>query len=667
MAATATFSWTPTSSSNWSSSGNWTETNGSAGFATAGNAASVLLFNLGAGSSGAYTVNIDLATIVAGAVSITSSNATVSVGSNKFISNAPAAQTGAGGTLNISAGEVTLGGGTLDFYQVNVGVGGAGSSGEIFGYGTITNLSPSASGVTYTNSIKTVTGSTGEIVADGGVLDLKGAGGALSTELNASGNFLIDTGATLKFDINTTIGAGTTVNFQNDAGTLYTTAVTGNGIGAQFSGSSTPFVFDPTLDNLAIGATKNSSTGASEITLGTLAIHSASLNTSSGVLTVTVGTGTTAYQFDTSETGGYTSSDKAFFSGSNVWLDVACFAAGTRILTARGEVAVNDLVEDEPIVLANGGQLAVKWIGHTRIDLARHPHPDKAAPVRIRRNAFGENLPHRDLVVSPDHCLFVDGKLIPAKLLINDMTIVQERDTPVVTYYHVELDRHAVLLAEGLPAESYLDTGNRAMFANAGLALVLHPEFALNAHLKCWQTDACAPLTVAPDAVEPVWHDLAARAESLGYQRPGHVTTDEPSLHLLADGKVVRPLSRDGNRYVFAVPAHVDALRLRSRATVPSHLVAYQDDWRALGVAVRRLVVRDNSGMIEMPPDHPNLGRGWYLVERDDATMWRWTNGDAFVALPEREGPALLEVHVGMTMTYIVTGEDAELPRRLAA
>lgn len=398
MAATATFSWTPTSSSNWSSSGNWTETNGSAGFATSGAAASVLLFDLGAGSSGAYTVNIDLATIVAGAVNITSSNATVSVGSNKFISNAPAVQTGAGGTLNISAGKVTLGGGTLDFYQVNVGVGGAGNSGEIFGYGTITNLSP---GSTYTNSIGTVGGSTGEIVADGGVLDLKGAGGASNTELNASGNFLIDTGATLKFDTDTTIGASTTVNFQNDAGTLYTTAVTGSGTGAQFSGTVTPFTFDATLDNLAIGATKNSSTGASEITLGTLAIHTASLNTSSGVLTVTVGnTGATSYEFNTSETGGYTSSDKAFVSGSNVWLDVACFAAGTRILTARGEVAVNDLVEDEPIVLANGGQLAVKWIGHTRIDLARHPHRDKAAPVRIRRNAFGENFASRPRCVA---------------------------------------------------------------------------------------------------------------------------------------------------------------------------------------------------------------------------------------------------------------------------
>ena len=77
------------------------------------------------------------------------------------------------------------------------------------------------------------------------------------------------------------------------------------------------------------------------------------------------------------------------------------------------------------------------------------------APIRIERDAFADGMPHRDLLVSPDHAIFVDGKLICARQLVNGTTIRQERDWTAVDYYHVELDQHAILLAEGLPAESY--------------------------------------------------------------------------------------------------------------------------------------------------------------------------------------------------------------------
>jgi hypothetical protein len=80
-------------------------------------------------------------------------------------------------------------------------------------------------------------------------------------------------------------------------------------------------------------------------------------------------------------------------------------------------------------------------------------------------------MPNRDLVVSPDHAIFVDGKRICARQLVNGTTIRQERDWTAVDYYHVELDRHAILLAEGLPAESYIDTGNRGFLPTQMLRL----------------------------------------------------------------------------------------------------------------------------------------------------------------------------------------------------
>lgn len=186
---------------------------------------------------------------------------------------------------------------------------------------------------------------------------------------------------------------------------------------------------------------------------------------------------------------------------------VVCFAAGTRILTDQGELAVETLAEgDQVMTLEDNLRVArpVRWLGRRRVNLAAHPEPESAAPVRILRGAFAAAVPARDLLVSPDHAIYVDGKLMPAKLLVNGGSIVQELDRSEVEYFHVELDRHAVLFAEGLTAESYMDTGNRAFFANAGLAMVLHPEFTVNAALKCWAGDACAPLAVSEAEVEPV-------------------------------------------------------------------------------------------------------------------------------------------------------------------
>ncbi len=83
--------------------------------------------------------------------------------------------------------------------------------------------------------------------------------------------------------------------------------------------------------------------------------------------------------------------------------------------------------------------------------------------AHARRGAFGEGRPNRDLWLSPDHAVFVDGALIPVRHLVNGGAIVQElRDE--VTYSHVELGRHDVVLAEGVLCETYLDTGNRPAF-----------------------------------------------------------------------------------------------------------------------------------------------------------------------------------------------------------
>jgi T5SS/PEP-CTERM-associated repeat protein len=192
---------------------------------------------------------------------------------------------------------------------------------------------------------------------------------------------------------------------------------------------------------------------------------------------------------------------------------VTCFAAGTRILTERGEVPVRDLrIGDLVRTRLNESLTPVVWIGRRRVNCARHPDPRKVWPVRVRAGAFGDGMPHRDLWLSPDHAVHVNDVLIPIKYLINGTSIAQVA-VDEITYYHVELPRHDVLLAEGLPAESYLDAGDRYNFDNHGDVIRLHADFATPrmGAADVWEAAGCAPLVVRGPILEDVRSRLAVR------------------------------------------------------------------------------------------------------------------------------------------------------------
>jgi ELWxxDGT repeat protein len=180
--------------------------------------------------------------------------------------------------------------------------------------------------------------------------------------------------------------------------------------------------------------------------------------------------------------------------GANVLFDftqvVSCFVTGTRIRTPRGEVAIEDLAVGDTVLTHDGETLPIIRISRREVACEAHPAPASVRPVRVTAGAFGRGLPARDLVLSPDHAVFADGVLIPIRYLINDRTVVQERATRI-TYWHVELPRHAVLLAEGLPAESYLETGQRDAI------VPMHADFAARVR----EAQACAPIMVTGPVV----------------------------------------------------------------------------------------------------------------------------------------------------------------------
>jgi hypothetical protein len=169
-----------------------------------------------------------------------------------------------------------------------------------------------------------------------------------------------------------------------------------------------------------------------------------------------------------------------------------CFAAGTRIATARGEVAVEDLkVGDLALTLLTKTADPILWIGCRQVDCANHAQPKRVWPIRVAANAFGPDLPHAELYLSPDHAIYIRNVLIPIKHLVNDTTIAQVK-VERVTYYHVELPRHDVVLAHGLPAESYLDVKDRSDFANGLGPVKLYPDFST----RMWEAFGCAKLVV---------------------------------------------------------------------------------------------------------------------------------------------------------------------------
>lgn len=143
-----------------------------------------------------------------------------------------------------------------------------------------------------------------------------------------------------------------------------------------------------------------------------------------------------------------------------------CFMAGTRLATPEGQLAVENITEGTLLRTADGRTMAVRWVGRSTVS-RRFGNPMEVLPIRIRAGALGENLPVRDLLVSPGHALFLDGVLVQAGALVNGVSIVREHDVPeLFTYYHIELASHELLLAEGAPAESFVDNVERTHFQN---------------------------------------------------------------------------------------------------------------------------------------------------------------------------------------------------------
>jgi microcystin-dependent protein len=192
---------------------------------------------------------------------------------------------------------------------------------------------------------------------------------------------------------------------------------------------------------------------------------------------------------------------------------VTCFAAGTCIATPSGQIAVERLSPGDVVLIAAGQDHdTVRWIGHRRVDCARHPRPENVWPIRVQAGAFGARQPMRDLFLSPDHAVFVDDVLIPVKYLVNGTSIAQMPMEQVV-YFHVEVAEHSILLADGLPVESYLDTGDRSDFLESAGPVSLYPDFAS----RIWEAAGYAPLVITGAKLDAIRRLVNARTQEAAH------------------------------------------------------------------------------------------------------------------------------------------------------
>jgi hypothetical protein len=297
--------------------------------------------------------------------------------------------------------------------------------------------------------------------------------------------------------------------------------------------------------------------------------------------------------------------------------DVVCFAAGTLVETAQGPVAIEALQAGDEVMLATGGSLPVTWIGRLHVSLARRPD---VAPIRILAGALSTGVPTRDLLVSPEHAMGLDGRLVPARLLVNGSTILRDTSMTEITYYHVELPRHALLLAEGAAAESWLDTGNRAMFANAPGPIALHADFDPDYASDAWKSQACAPLLEGGPALAIIRARLEGRAITLGAAIGG-----APTLWLETVG-----------RATITLPPGPGLLRLASFAA------RVGGDHRRLGVGISGVTLEG----VPLNLMDDRLALGFHGLE--PCGSLRWTDSQALLDLGQADQARVVVIEVNV-------------------
>ncbi|WP_428375573.1 Hint domain-containing protein [Lichenicoccus sp.] len=532
-------------------------------------------------------------------------------------------------------------------YAINsLSLGGTGSSPtlQVLGRLSVTN------GITAAGGSALDIGTTGSVSASS--LDLTGVTvidqGLLTISGTASGSGTVDVEGGSLF-INTISGINT---YDLTGSANMTITDSAGGSGAIVFGDTSPISLNLNVAGTAFGASITGFGAADTIDIGSLAwTRGETVSVNGTALTISSG-GKTVFTFNDFNSPGKVRVESDGNGGTELY---TCFLAGTRILTDQGEVAVEELAVRDMVATLTGGRIVyrpIRWIGSRTLDRSAIRRTG-AHPVRFRAGALSDGVPHRDLLVTPEHCILVDGGLVPARMLVNGRSIFVDHSVGAFSFHHVELEQHGILIAEGLTTESYLDTGNRCIFAPAAAADVVPLADLVQSHDQSTRRhQSCAPVQTSRAAVEPLWQRLDGRAAARGWpdQRPVLELTGDPRLRLrLEGGRQIAALWNDGGRHIFHIPVGARPVQLLSRVSIPAiNIGPFVDDRRALGVQVSTVVHWNGLLDTVMPAEAIQL-EGWHAAEGG----LRWTDGAARLDLPAASSAdTFVEVRVVNTLPY---------------
>lgn len=338
-------------------------------------------------------------------------------------------------------------------------------------------------------------------------------------------------------------------------------------------------------------------------------------------------------------------------------IKIVCYARGTRIETPTGERLIEDLrIGDEVITFKEQGRTpaTITWVGTRRVIATK----EAEKLVCVRKDALQSGIPNRDLLITPEHCLFIDGKLFPVRTLVNGRSIAISNE-PDFEVFHLELEEHSIIFANGTRSESFLDTGNKhLMFGENARSLTLG-----NSETAC--RISAAPICTAPEQIKPVHDALAMRATMQGYappEAPAPITL-YPDVHLvLDDQRKIRPARVKNRQYVFFVPHTFETLWIGSNTFIPSKSYGpWNDDRRELGVLVGKITLFTNSGQIDYA-DHLTCPEkeGWHAIENK---AHRWTDGYAKLDIgPDLPGERMIDAVMVISVEIVATGAYLALP-----
>ncbi|WP_174766802.1 Hint domain-containing protein, partial [Acetobacter orleanensis] len=303
--------------------------------------------------------------------------------------------------------------------------------------------------------------------------------------------------------------------------------------------------------------------------------------------------------------------------------DITCFLAGARVEMADGSFkAIEDMTVGEHIkTFAQDGTSSAAPVTAVRTRTVVATQRD-LFPIVIQKDAFAEGVPAQQIALTAEHCLYLNGRFVPVRMLVNGRSIFVDTTNHTFPIYHVETAEHAIINVDGLRSETLLRTDKS--FSQEENVLFLRGP-------KSWEQDAAAPLTTDPAFVEPLFAALAARAEQAGL--PSMVTpqdtTQDSDLHLVTDtGRIIRQARTHHDSVLFMVPGNVRTVRLVSRTSRPCDTVGpFIDDRRNLGVLVGNIRLIESLGTRALTSHLKQTHlAGWAVQDNPEC---RWTTGQA--------------------------------------